>query len=332
MGRLEYATERSVQQATKTIAHLLETRYKNEVLYRDAAQLLDEENKALVAPREKFTCTEKVWLNTLHLLQQATGFSIAGDLQMWRIKEGELQEHQILEPTSDKTVVQAYLKGRRHLEAGELEEAKAAYTKAIDRFPRHALALERRGFVNYTQGNNEAALADYAASIAVDSKRPEAYLGRARMEILAEDWAAALEDLTQAMKRSMPHHHVYLEALHRKGKVQMEMGAYKSAIAGFNFFLKRPLLVDHPQYLFRRQVAFDRGLALAASGNLKEAIESFDLALEMPTRDDKPHSATILLHRGLAVQQSGQKGFIENWRAAAEQGSKKAAQLLEEVS
>jgi len=331
MGRSEFASKRSIEQATNVIAHLLQTRYKNEVLYKDAAELLDAATNSLVAPREKFNCSEKVWMNTLHLLQQATGFSIAGDLHMWRILDGELQEHQLLEPNNDKTTVQAYFEGRSLINEEKWEEAKKALTKAISRFPRHAKALERRGYIHFEQGNTEAALADYAASLAVDSKRPEAYLGRALIGLSEEKWKDALDDLETCMKRSMPHHDVYLEALHRKGKCFMELGEYQKAIAAFNFFLTRPLLKDHPQYLFRRQVAFDKGRALAANRQLKEAITCFDEALNMPARNGKPDMAEILLHRGLAFQKNGQTGFLEDWKEAADQGSTRAAELLAEV-
>lgn len=331
MGRLEYANQRSIGQATKVIAHLLETRYKNDVLYKDASTLLDTETLSLVAPRQKFTCTEKVWLNTVHLLEQATDFAIAGDLNMWRILNGTLQEHRMLEPLSDKTAVKAYLKGRDLLVAGDLDAAKDFLTRSLDRFPRHAKALERRGLVSYQQGDKAGALADYAKSLEVDNKRPEAYIGRARILIEEEKWADALLDLTEAMKRSMPHHEAYLEALHRKGACLIELEEYDQALKSFDFFLSRPLLEDHPQYLFRQQVAYDKGRALAAKGNLKAAIASFNEALDMPARDGKPDIAEILLQRGLASQQNGQSGFIEDWTQAADHGSTRAAELLAEV-
>lgn len=331
LGRIEYANTRSIQQATKVIAHLLETRYKNEVLYRDAIELLDEEIRALIAPREKFQCSEKVWMNTIHLLSKATEFAIAGDLHMWKILDGTLQEYVCLEPDSDKSTVQSFRKGRELIDAGELDEAKKFLTKAVDRFPRHAQALERRGFVHFIEGNTEAALADYAASIEIDSKRADAYLGRARILIDQEDWPAAVDDLTSAMKHSMPHHNVYLEALHRKGMCLAELGQYDKAMPLFNFFLSRPLQSDHPQFEFRRQVAFDKGRALAAAGKLEEAIKMFDEALNMPARAGKPEMGEILLHRGLAFQQNGQSGFLEDWKKAADEGSERAAELLAEA-
>ncbi|MEL7220473.1 MAG: tetratricopeptide repeat protein, partial [Bacteroidota bacterium] len=248
-----------------------------------------------------------------------------------RILNGTLKEHRLLEPLSDKTAIKAYLKGRNLLKEGDLEGAKDFLTRSLNKFPRNAKALERRGLVHYEEGNKAEALADYARSLEVDAKRPDAYIGRARILMEEENWADALLDLTEAMKRSMPHHEAYLEALHRKGACLVELEEYEQALKSFDFFLSRPLQEDHPQYLFRQQVAYDKGRALAAKGDLKAAITSFDDAFKMPARDGKPDIAEILLHRGMAFQQSGQAGFIEDWTQAADHGSKRAAELLAEV-
>lgn len=328
LGRLEFANTRSIQQATKVIAHLLETRYKNEVRYRDASELLDEETCSLTVPREKFNSSEKMWTNTLHMLKKAAEFSIAGDVNMWKVLDGELKDYQCIEPNSDKTTVQAFREGRELIVDGKLDAALESLSLAIKRFPRHAQALERRGFVHYLQGNTDKAMADYAASIDADSKRPDGYLGRARVYIDQENWTAALDDLTQSMKHSMPHHNVYLEALHRKGKCLMETGENSKAIASFNFFLTRPLQEKHPQFIFRRQVAFDKGRALSADGKMDEAIKCFNESMNLPPRDGNPVQAEILLHRGIAMQKSGKKGFKESWKQAADEGSKRAAELL----
>lgn len=332
LGRLEFANLRSIQQATKVIAHLLETRYKNEVLFKDASELLDEEACCITIPRQKFSCSEKVWTNTLHMLNKAAEFSIAGDIHMWRVLDRELQEHQCIEADSDKTTVQSFRQGRDLIADGKLDNAKEKLSHAIKRFPRHAQALERRGFVNYLQGDTEAAMADYALSIEADSKRPDAYLGRAKVYINQEKWSEALADLTMSMKHSMPHHNVYLEALHRKGKCLMELGENDKAIASFNFFLTRPLLEDHPQFIFRRQVAFDKARALSEDGKLEDAIKCFNEAIELPPRDGHPLQAEILLHRGIAMQKGGKKGFKESLKQAAEEGSERAAALLAEVA
>lgn len=327
MGRLEFNNLRGIKKAKETTAHLLETRYKHEALYKDI-EIFDEELLAFIAPRQKFSCTEKTWQNTVHLLTQAAQFAVAGDIRLWKVKEGKLQIYERVEPRSEKSTTQAYLRGRKHLKNKEYQQAQDEFTTAIDKFDRHAMAMECRAFTHYALGDTDKALADYAASIAIDSKRPEAYLGRATIAMSKKEWKEAVVDLTLTMKRSMPHHDVYLEALHRKGKCLMELGEFDDAIKDFNFFLSRPLLKDHPQYPFRRQVSFDKGKALAAQTDFKEAINFFNDALELPGKDNKPVSSEILLHRGLAKQKIGKKAFLDDWKEAADQGSKRAAELL----
>lgn len=293
MGRLEFNNMRSITKAKEVIGHLLETRYKHESLYKDI-EMFDEEILSFIAPREKHITTDKVWQNTLHLLQQSAQFAIAGDIRIWKIKEGKLQNYTRVEPQSDKSTIQLYLAGRRLLKEKKYGEAREKFSSAIKKFPRHAMAMEARAYTHWAEGNNADALIDYAAAIAIDNKRPEAFLGRGIISMENENWAEAIEDLTTAMKRSMPHHDVYLEALHRKGKCLMELGEHTQAIAAFNFFLGRPLLEDHPQFPFRRQVSFDKGKSLSALGKKKEATACFNEALEMPTKNGAPTEDEIL--------------------------------------
>jgi len=293
MGRLEFNNLRSIGKAKEVIGHLLETRYKHESLYKDI-EMFNEELLAFIAPREKHLTTDKVWQNTLHLLELSAQFAVAGDIRIWKIKEGKLQSYERVEPKSDKSIIKYYQAGRRLLKEKKYSEAREKFTLAVNKFPRHAMAMEARAFTHWAEGNNADALIDYAASISIDDKRPEAFLGRGIISMENEDWAQAVDDFTIAMKRSMPHHDVYLEALHRKGKCLMKLDEHDKAIAAFNFFLGRPLLKDHPQFPFRRQVAFDKGKSLAALGKGKEAKACFDEALKMPTKDGAPTEDEIL--------------------------------------
>lgn len=329
MGRFEFKNSRSILKAKEVIEHLMETRYKKESLYKEI-EVFDEELLTFIAPRQKFLCTDKVWQNTLHLFEQTAQFAIAGDVRLWKVhpEKGTLQQYERVEPRGDKTIIKAYMKGRQLLGEEKYVDAQEAFTSAINKFDRHAMAMECRAYTHYSLGNIKEALVDYAASIAIDNKRPEAFLGRAIILMEQHKWTDAVEDLLTTMKRSMPHHDVYLEALHRKGQCQMEVGEFDQAIASFNFFLTRPLLESHPQFLFRRQVAFDKGKALAAKAEHKDSIVCFNNALELSGKNGLPTKAEILLHRGLASQQNGQKGFLNDWKEAASEGSKRAAELL----
>lgn len=329
-GRLEFSNARSVRQAIKVIDHLQETRYKGEALFNDSS-MLDEATCAFVVPRLVTNCNEKAWQNTVHFVEQVNEYAIAGDMNMWKIQDGHLCEHSYMEPDSEKTAVVAYKKGLESLKQGDEKAAIESFTKAIKKFGRHAKAYERRGFCYSLLGQEEKALEDFAVSLKIDPKRPEAYLSRAIVAMKKEDWASAIEDLNISMKRSIPHQSVNLHARQLKGDCLVGLGKYKEAVKEYNFVVNRKLTEDHPQSRYLRQIAFSMGKALAADQNLTAAIEAFDQALNTPSPDDQPELGEILLHRGLAFQQSGQSGFIEDWQQAADYGSEKAAELLAEV-
>lgn len=60
-----------------------------------------------------------------------------------------------------------------------MKEAMEALTRAIAKFEQHAVAYERRGFVNFSLKNYEDALYDYNKSIKYNDAVPKPYLGRA---------------------------------------------------------------------------------------------------------------------------------------------------------
>ena len=200
-GRLEYASQRSIEQAAKVMDHLMETRYKGEAIFR-SSDIFDFEQCVLTLPRHISQCPEKIWLNTVHLLRQVTQYAIAGDLNLFKISMGRLSEHILLEPKGHKTAVQAYQKGRKLLEnPQQAEAARQSLTRAIEKFPRHAKALERRGYAHYLLGQLDAARQDYVDSLKVDDKRPEADLGLAHLCMQEERWEKAIAHLGRLCAR-----------------------------------------------------------------------------------------------------------------------------------
>lgn len=332
-GRLEFASRRSMEQAVKMMDHLMETRYKGEAIFRGSEEIFDLEQCVVIIPRHISQCQEKTWLNTVHLLKQVTQYAIAGDLNLFKIEPGKLNNHLLLEPKSDKTAVQAYQEGSRLLEdSGRAEEARASLSRAIQKFARHAKALERRGYANVLLGDTEAARRDYEESLHVDDKRPEAYLGLAKLAMQAEEWEKAIVHLQKVAKHAIPHQPIYWSARCLQAECKVELGQYEAAAKDYQLFLKRSLPTGHPMANDKRRAAYRMGRALAAAGLLEKAISAFDQARELPAADGQPTEGEILLHRGLAIQQTGQAGFMEDWKKAADQGSERAAELLASVN
>lgn len=333
MGRLDFGTRRSFDQAIKTYNYLRETRYRQETVFA-AEDLFNEEREAVILPRYIVQCNEKLWTNTINILEKVVSFALAGELHMWKISSShEALEYILQEPRTDKSAVQAYLTGRTLAATpGKEIEALATLDQAIAIFDRHAPAYEARASVKRRLGHEEEALADYDLALHYHPDRSKTYLKRAGIYEQRGDWEAARQDLEKAMAHSIPHQPHYWEARQRLGDCLFEMEEYTAAAKEYKLFLQRNLPSNHSLFRQRRRVAFQRGQALLTLGQAREAVECFNLALDAAPQDQQVGEADILLHRALAVRQSGQPGFREDLRKAADRGSNEAAELLAEYA
>ncbi len=328
-GHLEFGAERNYEQVVRLFEHRRENYYRNDIFLK-VEDIFQPENQVLDIPRIIVNCTDKQWRNTTNLLKQITEFAISGDLNLWRIRETQSTEHLLLEPRGDKSATQAFLRGRQLVdENGREDEAREALSEAIDKFGRHAMAYERRGYVNYRLGNLKDAHYDYTRSLAINASRPEAYYGRALVHRQRGEWAEAAADLTEAIRYAIPHQNVYWQARCLKGDALVQLAKLADAAKEYKFFLTRRRPDDDPLLHWERRIFFAYGKILTSLGQYKEAVEAFNRALPSPEHEKAPADAEILLHRGLAAQQLGQKTFVEDWKRAAKQGSERAAELLE---
>lgn len=328
-GRLEFGSPRSYEKVTKMYEHRVENFYRSEILLK-GEEIFDEESQSLNVPRFITQASDKTWRNTINLLEYVAQFAVAGDLSAWMTDEGKVIKHKVVEPKSDKAAVQAFLTGRKLVkEAGRETEAKKALSQAIEKFERHAKAYERRGFVNFQLENYSDALYDYNKSIDINPGNPDAYLGRAFIYIHHNDLHKAIDDLNLAIKRSIPLQPVYWKARRLKGELHLKLEDYKAAILEFKLFTARKFLSTDSNFKWRKHTFFNYGKALLANGAYKEAVAAFNEASKLESADDDFTNAELLLHRGMALQKAGQKGYLKDWKAAADQGSKRAAELLE---
>ena len=72
------------------------------------------------------------------------------------------------------------------------------------------------------------------------------------------------------------------------------------------------------------------GKALLEEENYSEAIDAFNQAMQIDEGKANFSDADQLVYRGIALKKAGQSGFVKDWKEAANKGSKRAAQLLEE--
>lgn len=332
-GRLEFGSSRSYEQVLKMYQHRNENYYRNDILLSEE-EVFEDSTHALVVPRFiSPQSTEKSWKNTINLLKYINEFAIAGNLRAWIISEGKLVEQFLIEPHSDKIAVQAYLKGRELVKCEGMEgEAKKALTKAIEKFERHALAYERRGYVNFMLKNYDDALYDFSKSIDINPNNSEPYFGRAKVQVKKENLQAAISDFELAIKKSIPHQSIYWDARRLKGELHLELKEPKAAIFELRLFTKRFFKPDDPNFKRRKYAFSNYGKALFQEKQFAESVNAFSTTIELEEGKDEPDfKAEQFLNRGLARQKVGESGFVNDFKEAAELGCKKAAELLDEL-
>ncbi|NUO01512.1 MAG: tetratricopeptide repeat protein [Saprospiraceae bacterium] len=330
-GCLEFGNARNFEYVTKTYAQRAETHYRMDVLFK-CEEIFVEETATLNIPRYIGQSTYKSWDNTIKLLEYIAQFAVAGDLSAWMTDNGQVIKQATIEPKSEKVAVQSYLAGRELVkEKGRENEAIAALSTAIEKYERHALAYERRGYLNYKLKNYPEALEDYTKCIAINASRPEPFIGRAAVCIMQNKDGDALVELERAIKQSIPLQPVHWNARRLKAECHLRREEYKEAATELKFFTQRAFSADNPNYEKLRKAWYNYGRALLALGESVEAHRAFSQAMEAERFDGDVADAELLLQRGLALRQSGQSGYLRDWKAAADQGLTRAAELLEEV-
>jgi len=332
-GSLEFGSSRSFEKVLKMYQHRVENYYKKDILLKEDA-IFSEDSSSLSIPRQIVEgADDKSWKNTINLLKYTAQYAIAGSLSAWRVDQGKVLDHKIVEPEGDKTAIQAFRQGRQLIkEEGKETEAKAALNRAIEKFERHALAYERRGFVNFQLQNFQDALYDYTKSIDINPKNAEPYLGRAFVHIHREEWEKAIADLEVAIKQSIPLQPMYWKARRLKGECHLHLEQYEKAAFEYKLVARRKFEADNPNYKWRKQAWYNYGVALLKTENFAEALKAFDAAKAIDDGKMNFTEAELLLNHGLALQKVGKQGFKQDWKAAAKMGSTRAAKLLEEIA
>ena len=270
----------------------------------------------------------------MNLLDYVAQYAIAGDIRAWVINDGTVVEQRNIEPEGDKSVIQAFMQGRALVkESGQEEEAIKALNRAIDKFERHGMAYERRGYINVKLRNFDDALYDFTKSIDIHPNNPEAYWGRAVVRIRKKDLAGAIEDLTRTTKTSIPHQPIYWSARRLKGELHLQLKEYQKAIFELKMVSRRPFKENDPNYKWQKNALFNYGKALFEIGEFSEAVNVFNQMFAFDAeRSETPALAEQYFNRALARQKAGETGYVTDLKEAADRGSKKAAELLEEVA
>ncbi len=331
-GRIEFGTEKAYNMAVKMYVSRAENYYKNDVLF-EPAEIFFKDELALSIPRLVKQVYAKSFKNTAVLLEYVIQFGVSGEMDIWQLEDGKILHFKHLEPSSDKAAVQSYLKGKKLVaEGGKSEEAIAALSKAIDKYDRHAQAYERRGKVNLKLKKYHDALRDYNKCLGLDPDNPYAYFGKSMVLIHETKIEEALETLQLAIAKSVALQHIHWKARRTKGQLHLDLAQFDKAEFELKLFAKRKFGEESPNYLWNRQGHFLYGRTLYELEKYAEAVEQFELALDIDEGHDKIPKAEMLRWRGQAKQQAGQNGYKKDIKDAADLGDKEAANLLKAIA
>lgn len=334
VGRLEFGSEKTFNKALQMYHFRIENFYKNDLLIKE--DVLDAENFYLNVPRIVCHSDDKNWNNTIKLLEYLSQFAVAGAFMMWKIDEsGDKKKvsQVIIEPKTDKAAVQQFLKGRELTEKkGKENEAMEALNRAIEKYEKHALAYERRGYVNLQLRNFKDANYDFTKSIALNPNNSDPHFGRALVNLHNKDYENAVADFDEAIKNSIPLQPLYWKARRMKGESLMKLEDFENALKEFKFFLARKFESSDPNFVYRKSAYNNYGVCLFEIGNHSDALKAFDSALACEAGSDMVSNAEILVNHGLALHSAGKNGFKKDWKEAAQLGSKHAEELLATLS
>lgn len=328
-GRLEFGTSKSFDKVRKMFIQRAENYHKNQVVFTDE-EIFDEIKLTLEIPRFVGQVSEKVYKNTVSLLDYCSQFAVTGSIRSWMSEQGKVMHYHLMEPTSDKVAVQSFLKGRKLVKVkGKEDEAYAALSKAIEKYDRHAQAYERRAKVCFRMKNYHDAKRDYTKAIGLDPTIPSAYFGRARVHVINKDWEEAIEDFNQALKKSVALQPIYWKARKLKSECHLKVKQYDLAEFDLKLYSNRKFGKDDINNKYVKWAKFQFGVLLAKKGDHLDAIKQFDQALEVESiRKGDISRAEILTQRGLSRKAAGKNGHLKDLKEAASLGYKKAATII----
>lgn len=285
-GSLEFGTARSFQKALKMYLHRAEVLYKNQLFFT-AEDIFMEDSITVSIPRfVKEPIELRWWKNTLSVIEYVAAFATGGNVSLWRLDSGKILEHVVVEPKGDKIAIKEFQQGREIIrEGGKMDEAMQALTRAIEKFERHALAYERRGFVNYRLKNYDDALYDYSKSININPRNAEAYYGRAHVHLMNKDTEKAIADLDMATKTSIALQPLYWKSRRLKGNCHLELEQYEKAAFEYRLFTKRNFAKDDPNRKALKDVYFNYGRVLLALDKAEEALEAIKTSKAIENQD-----------------------------------------------
>ncbi len=283
-GRLEFANEKSYAQMLRMYQSRVETYYKYDVFIKEDA--FDEPTFSINIPRLITIGQQKTWTNTVKLLEYLAQYALSGSISAWLVQEGNILEYVAIEPKGDKAIVKKFMKGRKlSAQTGKEKEALTALSEVIEQHDRHAMAYERRGYVNYALGRMTDALYDFNKCISYDPGIPSAYYCRAKVHIRKGNLEEAIRDLVLTTQKAIALQPIYWKARKLKGRCHYDLKQYADAAREFKLFLSRKFTKDDPNFSEYRHAAYLYAQTLLALGEHDKASDALHSAEKFTGQD-----------------------------------------------
>ncbi len=182
---------------------------------------------------------------------------------------------------AEETLLQAndyYENGKTKLLAGNVDEAIADLTTAIDSGNASVDTYILRGEAYMQSGDYRNAMADFDSVLEHDPQNAVAFYDRALLNTRLEDYGAALNDINNSMASNAqnPTPILQLRDLYAKrGQLNLWLKNWEGAIADYTNSLARPEGTVNPT------VYAERAEAYTALGNYADAINDYSSAVRV---------------------------------------------------
>ncbi len=328
-GRLSFGAEKSYDKVIKMYEYRSETYYKSDILLQKE-DIFNPDDLTLVIPRYVGNASDKNFKNTINLLEYCAQFAVAGSIQAWMIDEGKIKNHASIQPDSDRTVVQQFIKGEALFRQRDKNtEAHDAFSKTIESYHKHAQAYERRGWVNLRLKNISDALYDFNKAIALDDTIAYAYYGRGIIAMNEGNTTTAIEDFQNTIKRSVALESLHWRARLRKAECLLELEEWDKAAFELKFFTKRKFRSGDSNIHRRPRALTLYGMAHYEQQAYVEAIALLTEAIDTHSEKSKHFDlGQTYLYRGMAKKALRKRDAKNDLKEALRLGHKEAEKIL----
>ena len=171
-----------------------------------------------------------------------------------------------------------YNRGLAYLRKSQYDEAIIELNKAIEIYPRYALAYNDRGVAYLRKKQYDRAISDFTMTLDINPKHHHAHYNRGIAYLDKRNYGEAISNLNQAIELDPSNPEIYYE----RGFAHLSKNQNEKAIADFN-----QAITLNPRYA---KAFNDRGWAYVRKRQYDQAISDFSKAIEIEPKYNKAYN------------------------------------------